>query len=102
MNIANSETLSQAKPLETLIQELPFELREEVRDFVEFILAKRQRPVDHTLRQDCAGDLRESAESTLGAVLGSEFFGMWRERADLPSSPELARQLRTRAWEHSV
>ncbi len=102
MNIANSETLSQAKPLETLIQELPFELRGEVRDFVEFILAKQNRPDGYSLHQDWAGDLRKSTESTLGALLESEFFGMWRERADLPASPELARQLRTRAWERET
>ena len=44
MTIANSETLSQAKPLETLIQELSPDLRGEVRDFVEFILTKRHPP----------------------------------------------------------
>jgi hypothetical protein len=36
--------------------------------------------------------------STLGALRESEFFGMWRDREDLPDSPALARTLRERTW----
>ena len=41
------------KPLEELIQELTPVLRAEVRDFVEFLLIKRERPGRRLLRQDC-------------------------------------------------
>jgi hypothetical protein len=39
--------------------------------------------------------------STLGDLRNSEFFGMWRERTDLPDSPTLARALREQAWKRS-
>ena len=47
-----------AKPLQELVQELPPDMRAEVRDFVEFLLAKRGRRARRTLRQDWAGALR--------------------------------------------
>ena len=28
----------------------------------------------------------------------SDYFGMWRDRTDLPDSPALARMLREQAW----
>lgn len=34
----------------------------------------------------------------LGDVLETEFFGMWRERDDMPDSSVLARSLREKAW----
>lgn len=47
------------KPLEELIRELPPDLRQQVQDFVEFLLDKR-RPQGHTkLRQDWAGALEK-------------------------------------------
>lgn len=36
--------------------------------------------------------------STLGDLRASEFFGMWRDREDLPDSPTLARTLREQTW----
>jgi hypothetical protein len=39
--------------------------------------------------------------STLGDLRDSEFFGMWGDRDDLPSSPTLARTLREEAWKRS-
>jgi hypothetical protein len=44
----------QTKPLETLIQELPADLRSEVRSFVEFLLAKRVHSVERPSHQDLA------------------------------------------------
>jgi len=35
---------------------------------------------------------------TLGDLARSEFFGMWRDRADIGDSAEYARQLRADAW----
>ena len=46
------------KPLEELIQELTPVLRAEVRDFVEFLLIKRERPGRRLLRQDWAEALK--------------------------------------------
>lgn len=40
------------KPLEVLIRELPADLRSEVRNFVEFLLAKREYIAEPLLRQD--------------------------------------------------
>ena len=46
------------KSLEGLIRELPPDIQTQVRDFAEFLLAKRERRTT-TLRQDWAGALRE-------------------------------------------
>jgi hypothetical protein len=47
------------KPLVDLIQELPPVLRAEVRDFVEFLLTKRERTGQRQLRQDWAEALKD-------------------------------------------
>ena len=47
------------KPFEELIQELSPSLRAEVRDFVEFLLTKRDRSRAQRLRQDWAEALKE-------------------------------------------
>ena len=46
------------KTLEELIRELPPDLEREVRDYVEFLLAKR-KPKSGKLRQDWAGALKD-------------------------------------------
>ncbi len=43
-----------------------------------------------------------AASSTLGDLLHSEFFGMWRDRADIGDSVEFARRLRAEAWSRSA
>jgi len=48
------------RPLEELIQELPPVLRAEVRDFVEFLLTKHDRPGPRQLRQDWAEALKNN------------------------------------------
>jgi len=45
--------------LKDLIEQLPPELQEEVRDFVEFLLNKKVHKRGRKLRQDWAGALRE-------------------------------------------
>jgi hypothetical protein len=50
------------KPLRELIEELPPDLHDEVRDFVEFLLTKRERQAGRPLKQDWAGALREHRE----------------------------------------
>ena len=47
------------KPLEELVQDLPPDMRAEVRDFIQFLLTKQSRRVRRTLRQDWAGALRD-------------------------------------------
>lgn len=39
-----------------------------------------------------------TAGHTLGDLVRSEFFGMWRDRTDLGDSTEFARRLRKDAW----
>ncbi|MFB3786734.1 MAG: DUF2281 domain-containing protein [bacterium] len=50
------------KPLQELVQELPPDMLCEVRDFIEFLLAKRSRGEKRVLRQDWAGALRDYRE----------------------------------------
>lgn len=45
--------------LKELIEKLPPEFQEEVRDFVEFLLEKRVGKTGRKLRQDWAGALRD-------------------------------------------
>ena len=52
----------QNKSLAELVQELPPDVMVEVRDFIEFLLSKRQSASKNTLRQDWAGALREHRE----------------------------------------
>lgn len=40
--------------------------------------------------------------STLGDLLNSEFFGMWRDRTDISDSIDFARELRSQAWKRSA
>ena len=50
------------RPLEEVVRELPPDLRDEVRDFAEFLLSKQARRRGRTLRQDWAGILRDHRE----------------------------------------
>ena len=47
------------RPLEEVVRELTPDLRDEVRDFAEFLLSKQAHRRGRTLRQDWAGALRE-------------------------------------------
>lgn len=47
-----------AKPLSELVEELPPHMEREVRDFVEFLLARHGREPGTMLRQDWAGALK--------------------------------------------
>jgi hypothetical protein len=50
---------TQRKPLEELVKELPAEFQQEVRDFVEFLLAKRGKKPRGSPRFDWAGALQD-------------------------------------------
>jgi hypothetical protein len=45
--------------IEQLIRELPPDLRQEVRDFAEFLVQRRRQKAGRKLRQDWAGALRD-------------------------------------------
>ena len=45
---------------------------------------------------------RERPTRTLGDLARSEFFGMWRDRAEIVDSVEYARQLRAEAWRRAA
>jgi hypothetical protein len=47
-----------AKPLTELVQELSPTAQETLRDFAEFLLARKQPKTEHTLRQNWAGAVR--------------------------------------------
>lgn len=40
--------------------------------------------------------------STFSDLLNPEFFGMWRDRADIEDSSEFARKLRSEGWTRSA
>ena len=45
---------------------------------------------------------RQRPTRTLGDLVRSEFFGMWRDRTDIADSAKYARQLRTDAWRRAA
>lgn len=45
---------------------------------------------------------RAAATSTLGDLVKSEFFGMWRDRDDNVDSLEFTRKLRSESWDRSA
>lgn len=57
------------KPLETLIQELPADLRSEVRNFVEFLLLKRKHVPEQFLHQDLTETQQKHKMPLQGTVL---------------------------------
>ncbi len=60
------------KPLEELVKELPPDIMTEVRDFIEFLLHKREQKTGKTLRQDWAGAIREYREKYTSVDLQHE------------------------------
>jgi hypothetical protein len=69
---------SKAKSLEDMIRELPPDMRAEVLDFVEFLIAKRSRQARETLRQDWAGALRAYREQYTSLELQRQALS-WRD-----------------------
>jgi len=45
--------------------------------------------------------VKPSTASTFGDFLESEFFGMWRDRADIDNTVEFARKLRSDGWKRA-
>ncbi len=84
---ATSDTLSVTK------DEFQGWLREVVRE----VLREELRPWRDVAEMYISASVIKSP-GTFGDVLETEFFGMWRERDDLPDSSVWARSLREKAW----
>jgi hypothetical protein len=67
------------KSLMELVQELPPEERAAVRDFAEFLLARRERPGSRKLKQGWAGALRDYREKYTSLEL-ERLALTWREQ----------------------
>ena len=67
------------KPLDELVRELPPDVQVEVRDFVEQLIAKRQRVAGRKLRQDWAGGLRDYRDQYTALELQSKALD-WRDQ----------------------
>lgn len=72
--------MSQTRPLPELVQELPPDAQELVREFVEFLLAKRKAGAGTTLRQDWAGALRDYRDEYTSLELEEQALN-WRSDA---------------------
>ena len=68
---------TRGRPLQELVKDLPPEVRSEVRDFVEFLLAKRERRTRKVLRQGWAGALSDYREQYTSLELESQAL-VWR------------------------
>jgi hypothetical protein len=66
------------KPLAELVEDLPPDKRTEVRDFVEFLLAKPRRRTGRILSQEWAGALRDYREQYSSLQLERQAL-VWRE-----------------------
>jgi hypothetical protein len=90
--------MTQASPTDVIHIEKK-ELKELLREIVREVLREELNrfPPIHKEEQATAPS-QATASSTLGALYNSEFFGMWRDREDLPDSSILAREWRDKAW----
>ncbi len=61
-----------ARPLEEMVRELPVERQAEVRDFVEFLLAKQRARSRQTPQFDWAGALKEMRDEYTSVDLQHE------------------------------
>ena len=68
---------TRVKPLQELVQDLPPEVRSEVRDFVEFLLTKREHRAKKVLHQAWAGALRDYREQYTSLELERQAL-VWR------------------------
>jgi hypothetical protein len=83
--------MTQALEVEKLIKQLRPELRQEVEDFVRFLMAKRQRKLKGKLRQDWAGALRDYGDRYSSLDLQKKALE-WRGYGDRYSSLDLQKK----------
>jgi galactose-1-phosphate uridylyltransferase len=67
--------------LEALINELPPELQEEVKDFIEFLLKKRRKKSQQKLKMNWAGALKDLREKYTSVELQHKIL-KWRVGGD--------------------
>ncbi len=65
------------RTLEEVVQVLPPNLKEEVRDFAEFLLEKREPPKQRRLRLSWAGGLREFRDRFTSLELQKKTLEWW-------------------------
>jgi hypothetical protein len=65
------------RTLEEVVRELPPGLKDEVRDFAEFLLQKQERPRQRRLRQSWAGGLREFRDKFTSLELQKKILEWW-------------------------
>lgn len=70
---------TKTKSLEQLVRELPPDIAAEVRDYVEFLLSKRERGAGRALRQDWAGALRDYRQQYMSVELQHRSLEWWSD-----------------------
>ncbi|MFO8056565.1 MAG: DUF2281 domain-containing protein [bacterium] len=65
------------RPLEELVKELPPELQQQVREFVEFLVEKNSRPEQKSMRLTWAGALREYRDQYTSLELQKKALEWW-------------------------
>jgi|UniRef100_A0A7C6EBM3 AAA+ ATPase superfamily predicted ATPase len=65
------------EPLEKMIERLPPELRQEVQDFIQFLLEKRIRKPKSKLRLDWRGALRDLRDQYNSVELQHKILEWW-------------------------
>jgi hypothetical protein len=65
------------KTLQEVLQELPPQLQDEVRDFAQFLLDRKPRPKQRKLRQSWAGGLREFRDRFTSLDLQKKTLEWW-------------------------
>jgi hypothetical protein len=68
---------NQKQPLDQMVKDLPPEIQEEVRDFVEFLLEKRIRKQQAKPKLDWAGALRELRDEYTSVDLQHKALQWW-------------------------
>lgn len=67
----------QIQPVDTIVQMLPFEIQEQVRDFIEFLLERRVRKPKVKLRLDWRGALRDLRDQYTAVELEHKALEWW-------------------------
>jgi hypothetical protein len=71
--------VKQRQPLEELVKELPLDLQDDVRDFVEFLLEKRVRKPKGKLTLEWKGALRDLRDQYTSVELQHKALQWWRD-----------------------
>lgn len=75
--VTRAQIEEQTRSLEELTKALPLELREEVRDFIEFLLEKRARKPTGKLKLDWRGALSDLGDQYTSVKLQHKALEWW-------------------------